>query len=293
MDTVILPPSLYDVFLEAIQFDTPEEVLQRVTYHLSPEVPPKHSIKAKRALSHLLSEIVRSRKHDLLELLFHAFLENNVPVDGKAVKEAVALPLQSATASLTILFELGWGVNQALSNTEPPVLSVALHDVWLVNWLLEKGADPNAACDIDYTPLSVAVRTSPFSLVRLLLQHAQHSHNGHLVYYAMQRADMNESTRMIRLLHEYHKPIDEILYQDARSSRFRAQFLRGTPLYYACSNGELQIALTLLELGANPDKACMRYDQSVGPTPRDIAIHHGWAFTGQPQSKGDHSEKDC
>lgn len=122
MDTVILPLSLYDVLLEAVQFDTSEEVLQRVTYHLGPDVPPKHTKKVKRALSHLLSSIVRFRNYDLLKLLFETLLEQDVSVDRRAVKEAVTQPTQSAIAFLDILFALAWDVNQALSNSEPPVL---------------------------------------------------------------------------------------------------------------------------------------------------------------------------
>lgn len=124
MDTVVLPLSLYDVLLDAIQFDSPEEVLQTVTYYLS--LPPEHSEKTKRALSRLLSPIVRLRKDDLLELLFETLIEHGVSVDGMAVKAAVALQLQSATVYLDTLFALGWDVNTPLSNTEPPVLRYVL-----------------------------------------------------------------------------------------------------------------------------------------------------------------------
>jgi hypothetical protein len=120
MDTVVLPPSLYDVFLEAVQFDSPEEVLQRVTYHLG--LPPRHSNKAKRALSHILAPIIRLRKHDLLEALFETLLEYGVSVEMSAIKEAVALPFPEATVYLDTLFALGWDINTALSNTEPPIL---------------------------------------------------------------------------------------------------------------------------------------------------------------------------
>ncbi|KAM3417759.1 hypothetical protein BST61_g5988 [Cercospora zeina] len=276
---IILPPSLYDILLDAIQFESPEEVVHRVTYNLS--LSPEHSQKTKRALSRLLSPIVRLQRHDLLELLFETLVEHGVSVDAMAVKSAVALPLQSATVYLDILFALGWEINAALGNTEPPVLSVALSSLPLVYWLLQKGADPNAACDIDYTPLSVAVKGASIWVVQLMLQYAQHSHNGHLAFYATQRSDTSESTRIIRLLHQHHKPIDETLFQDTKSYRFRGQFLRGTPLYYACKNANLPIALTLLALGANPDKACVRYDEAVGPSPREIATQHGWKDFGR------------
>lgn len=158
--------------------------------------------------------------------------------------------------------------------------SIALYDDSLVHWLLQIGADPNAGCDTDYTPLSVAVNRSSFSIVQLLLHYAQHSHNDHLVYYATQRADVIESTQMIRLLHYYRKPIDDILHQDTKSYPLRAQFLNGTPLYYACKDGKLPTALTLLELGADPDKPCVRWSEIVGPSPRQVALYHGWGFLG-------------
>lgn len=121
MDTIVLPLSLYDIFLDAVQFDSPEEVLQRVEYHL--RRGPEHSVEAKHALSHLLAPIVTFRKHDLLELLFETLLENGITVHATAVKAAVALPLPFAAVYFDKLFALGWDVNTALSNSEPPVSS--------------------------------------------------------------------------------------------------------------------------------------------------------------------------
>ncbi|KAF2773950.1 hypothetical protein EJ03DRAFT_263737, partial [Teratosphaeria nubilosa] len=242
---------------------------------------PKDSEKARRALTHLLPTIVRLDMRDLLTSLRATPLAHGIPGDGMAVKAAAALPREQAEYYLELLFKPGWDVNTALSNTEPPVLSVALHDISLTRWLLENGADPNApnaGCDIDYTPLSVAVNTSTIPIVELLLQHSQHSHNGHLVYHATQRADLDEAIKMIKLLHDYNKPIDDVLYQDLKSYRLRAPFPRGTPLCYACEDDKVHIALTLLELGADPDKPCLRYDQSVGPSPRQVAIDHGWTL---------------
>lgn len=143
------------------------------------------------------------------------------------------------------------------------------------------GADPNASCDTDYTPLSIVVRSSAFPVVRLLWEFAKHSDNGQLAYYAMQREDSNEAANTIRLLHQYDKPIDAILWQDAKSYRLRAQFLRGTPLYYACIEENVPAALALLDLGADPDKPCMRFSHRVGPTPREMAIEKGGAIAAR------------
>jgi ankyrin repeat protein len=119
-------------------------------------------------------------------------------------------------------------------------------------------------------------------VIRLLLRRARHSRNGHLVFHATQRTNLSEATRLIRLLYQYGKPVDEILYQDERSYNFRAQFLRGTPLYYACKNGRLPVALTLLDLGADPDKACVRYNEHVGPSSREVVADYGWSIFETP-----------
>ncbi|CZT25854.1 uncharacterized protein RCC_11523 [Ramularia collo-cygni] len=276
MNAILGPPTLYHVLFESIQFDSPEEVVQRVIYNL--RGPAEQAKKARRALSYLLSTIILLGKLDLLKALSDPMLQYGVPVIGTAVKEAATLPFEKATFCLKVLFTLGWDVNQALSNTQPPVLSAALHDASLTHWLLEMGADPNATTDIDCTPLSIAVSRFDFQIVHLLLEHAHQSRNGHLVYYATQRTDPDESVTMIRLLHLYDKPIDEILYQDPKSYRLRAPFLRGTPLYYACVKDRMSVALALVELGADPDKACQRYNESVGPTPRQVAANLGWTL---------------
>lgn len=120
MDTVVFPPGLYDRLLESVRFDDPEEVLQRIEDHLSSS--PVHAKKTKRALSHLLAPIVQLRKCNLLESLTPTLLTHGVAVHCLAIKAAVALPLDLAKVYLDMLFALGWDVNTALGNTEPPVL---------------------------------------------------------------------------------------------------------------------------------------------------------------------------
>ncbi|KAK1045300.1 hypothetical protein LTR74_018157 [Friedmanniomyces endolithicus] len=269
MATFVPPVTLYDLLLEAIQFGSDEEAYQAVSEALSR--PPAQASKALRTLSHILPDVIRLRKNHLLQYL----LQNGVTVIAAAVKMAAGLLYESAKYYLELLFAHGWDINRALSNTEPPVLSIALHDTLLTRWLLATGADPNAHCDMDYTPLSLAVQTAPLSIVELLLQYGRHCHNGHLIYYATQRANINETMQMTELLYQYTKPVDDILWQDATSYCLRAQFLRGTPLYYACIENKVPVALKLLDLGADPDKACMRYNESVGPTPREVAIQNG------------------
>lgn len=44
----------------------------------------------------------------------------------------------------------------------------ATDDYELTNWLLSHGADPNASCGLNKTPLSAAVQYSPLEVIKLL-----------------------------------------------------------------------------------------------------------------------------
>ena len=48
--------------------------------------------------------------------------------------------------------------------------SDALFDTELVRWLIEHGADPNARCRYDITPLSVAAATASKEVIELLFE---------------------------------------------------------------------------------------------------------------------------
>jgi len=132
------------------------------------------------------------------------------------------------------------------------------------------GADPNASCDTEYTPLSIAVRRESFETIQFLLEHAKHGESGHLVYCATEREPESESICIIRLLHQHGKPIDDMFWQERRAMRDRGRILRGTPLHNACELYNFETALDLLELGADIDKACGRDMVSVGPSPREV-----------------------
>jgi len=162
------------------------------------------------------------------------------------------------------------------------VHSVALKRPRLVQWLLAKGADPNASCEqMDITSLSVAVHQQNFQVVELLLQHAEHRHNGYLVHSALQRANEAEALEMLHRLHRYRKPIDEIQWQDEKSLVHRGPFSCGTPLYWACRWSKWRFALALVGLGADLDQACVKDGRFVGQTPRDILVEHGAAFAAE------------
>ncbi|KAK1075669.1 hypothetical protein LTR74_000077 [Friedmanniomyces endolithicus] len=254
------PFGLYDILLENIQFDREDEVCISIHELLHRPGPPAQ--KARRILSHLMPVMIHQDKLDLLNLL----LQNDVEIDPEAVRAAAEQPFEEAKMYLELLFTHGWDINKALSATEPAVLSIALNSPPLVRWLLAKGADPNVSCEqMDITSLSVAVNTHDFQIVKLLLQHAEHRHNGYLVHSALQRANDAEALDMLDLLHRYRKPIDEVQWQDEKSIIYRGPFTCSTPLYYACRWKKWHFALALVKLGADPDKASVKDGQPLWP----------------------------
>jgi len=54
-------------------------------------------------------------------------------------------------------------------------------------WLLDRGADPNARCDIDYTPLSYAVKFADLPTIDLLLRRGGNVRKGQLMHNAIYR----------------------------------------------------------------------------------------------------------
>ncbi|KAK0282378.1 hypothetical protein LTR35_006845 [Friedmanniomyces endolithicus] len=257
MSELSLPIYQYDVLLERLRSDPDGDVRQHVL-DLTHE-PGREAMEKGWALSTLLPNIIRHEMYELLLLL----LRRGATVGGQAVKLAAGRP-STATYYLDTLFAHGWDINHALAS------SFALHNPSLTGWLLEMGADPNASCDTEYTPLSIAVRQEPLETIQFLLEHAKDSESGHLVYCATEREPESESIRIIRFLHQHWKPIDDMFWQDKRSFRNRGRILRGTPLHNACELYNFETVLALLELGADIDGACVRDNVGVGPSPREV-----------------------
>lgn len=65
--------------------------------------------------------------------------------------------------------------------------STALGDWDMTTWLLDHGADPNARCYIDYTPLSYAVTYADLPTIDLLLRRGGDINKGQLVHNAIYR----------------------------------------------------------------------------------------------------------
>ncbi|KAK1092541.1 hypothetical protein LTR48_004147 [Friedmanniomyces endolithicus] len=120
---------------------------------------------------------VESRRHDIAGYL----IRKGVVADPSHGKSAT---INRDVAMLELLLQGGWDINEAIAWDDPSVLadrylnhiswrlhSRAVEDVVLTDWFLLNGADPNARCGVDLTPLSVAVRDAPLATIRKLFEH--------------------------------------------------------------------------------------------------------------------------
>lgn len=138
-------------------------------------------------------------------------------------------------------------------------------------WFVDHGADPNAECDFDFTPLSVAMVSASFATIKLLFDRGGSVEHGQLLHYAARR-NIPDRIRTIdfllskgapgmnRLLHQ-HRPANYLSLESAGLS---------TPLGMAAREGTLDIARHLLKCGADPT-----IRNSLGELPIEIAEYHG------------------
>ncbi|KAK1083117.1 hypothetical protein LTR48_006518 [Friedmanniomyces endolithicus] len=256
MEGIVPPYSSFSELREAVRFGYIEDVRSKLcVIRISEPTKPVSKF------SRLLADAIQHRHLSILEFL----LLERIPMTSDAVKAAAETRCFEA---LSMLFNHGWDINQPLSGDEPPVSSNVLDDFELVAWLLERGADPNAGCDVDETPLSHAVAAAPRPTVQVLLKKAATLEKGQLIYCAVDREIPDPE--LIEILAENGAPYEDILWQDAKSFRYRGHFTRGTPLHRACKSDNVAVARVLLKIGADPDKLSMKDNDQVPPTPRAI-----------------------
>ncbi|PPJ52145.1 hypothetical protein CBER1_10991 [Cercospora berteroae] len=205
-------------------------------------------------------------------------LEQDVELSSEA---AIAAVKRKNYTAMELLLSHGWDINKALSSTQPPVLSVGLDDMAMTTWLLGKGADPNASCDVECTCLSIAVQTAEHEVIDLLLKSGGDVRRGNLIHYALWRRPIDLD--LVYSLAQYGAPCDDVVFQDEKSFQLRGHFLLGTPLHEVCqgnvvvtsSRDVATVASILLAHGANPDKRKLQHGRSAGATAREIAGQRG------------------
>jgi ankyrin repeat protein len=80
----------------------------------------------------------------------------------------------------------------------------------MTTWLLGRGADPNARCDIDYTPLSYAVKYADLPTINLLLRHGGDVRKGQLVVNAIYRE--SHTLKVVKDLIDRGAPLNSLMY---------------------------------------------------------------------------------
>lgn len=150
--------------------------------------------------------------------------------------------------------------------------SYTFKDPALTEWFLDHGANPNASCGRDCTPLSWAVREAPFSCIQMLFDRGGSSQYGQLLHHAAER-ELPDRCEVVNYLLEKGcmTSINKIMYQDILSDYLQNMYSGiGSPLHLAAGKGLLDLVQLFVEKGADP----LLKDPS-GQTPLDRARQGG------------------
>lgn len=142
-------------------------------------------------------------------------------------------------------------VTEGSANTV--VNSGAINSPDLVAWFLAHGANPNARGWLDITPLSHAVRDTPFATIKMLFAHGGSATAGQLLHHAVFRTQPDVLDVLNYLLNQGAQAvINNIKYENALDCIMQSLFTLGTPLHDAMRTDNVEIVRFLLERGAHP-----------------------------------------
>ena len=119
----------------------------------------------------------------------------------------------------------------------------------MTTWLLDRGADPNARCDIDSTPLSYAVKYADLPTIDLLLGRGGDVRKGQLLHNAICRE--SHTLEVVKDLIDRGAPLNSLMYQDHQASWDMFPFMRETPLHTALALKRYDVIRYLVSIGAN------------------------------------------
>ncbi|CZT19206.1 uncharacterized protein RCC_05052 [Ramularia collo-cygni] len=200
-----------------------------------------------------LTRAAQAGRGDLVQML----LSVGVPVSLGAIKAAIT---KESFQLLSLFLKHGWNINEEEAWCIPPLLSFAIFanvSEALIAWFLSNGADPNATCQMDITPLSTAVAEGRYSVVEQLLTHCPPttSFRGQLLHLAAGRNIPEDYDAIFRLVLQkcHQNDINAIMYQDhVFSYEVRRVVGLGTALHEAAKVGQLSAVRTLIASGADP-----------------------------------------
>lgn len=129
--------------------------------------------------------------------------------------------------------------------------SHVLDDEFLVTWLVDHGADPNARCDWDVTPMSRAVSRAPLPTLRLLFDRGGSVQRGQLLHFVVNRNEP-DITDIIDLLLDLGAPLNELQYRNHAVSWAENKCLGlDAPLHGAIQLQNREAVLHLMRRGAD------------------------------------------
>ena len=130
--------------------------------------------------------------------------------------------------------------------------SLVVEDAEMVAWFLERGASPNTRCDLDLTPLSIAVCYSSMAIIQSLFDQGGCIKFGQLLHHAIRR-DLPDQMEVFDLILSKGPPINHVMNQEYMYGYYMQRcFGLGTPLQEAAELGKLDMVKRLIEEGAHP-----------------------------------------
>lgn len=147
----------------------------------------------------------------------------------------------------------------------------AVEDADLTAWLLAHGADPNAGCFTDKTPLSAAVQKAPLAIIEMLFANGGSIEHGQLLHSAIWRK-LDDRETVVDYLIQKGALVNAIIFQNRpKTYLLRQAFGLGTPLHDAAARGDEDAARMLLSRGARTD-----IKDSCGSLPVERASSSGF-----------------
>ncbi|KZF20702.1 ankyrin repeat protein [Xylona heveae TC161] len=191
--------------------------------------------------------LLTALSYDRAEIVSY-LLDAGIPLSSLHIQQAV----RTKSADIFEVFlRHGWDINAPFSETQPSALAFIVEDWELTNWFLDHGADPNAACRLDLTPMSFAIQTAPLRTIHLLFDRGGDIGKGQLIHHAVERND-GYAVEVIQLLLQKGAVLNARMYENHPPS-WNLQFFKGlgTALHRAAELGKSDVVSFLLQQGAD------------------------------------------